>query len=78
MLFENHYEGWDSRAEEDVGGKPDDGVNVVLLYELAPDLAFASIIRISSEEHAVRKDNGHYSIGIKMMEFVQKEGVVSL
>ena len=79
MLFEHHNEGRNTCAEENIGRQSDNGIDVVLLNEVATDFAFSFTIFISiaTEENPVRKHNRQDSVRFKMMEFMKQKGVIS-
>lgn len=78
FLPEDHDDGGDARAEEDIRREADDGFDVVILDEVPPDLPLPFTVGIAAEEHAVRQDDGHDAVGLEVVQVVQEEGVVRL
>src|SRR5690554_6756923 len=72
LLFQNQNDGRNARAEEDISRQSDDGVDVVALDEFLADAAFLA----ASEQYAVRQNDGHYAIGLNVVEVVQQKGVI--
>ena len=73
-LLEDHDDRGDAGAVEDVGGKPDDGVDVALVQQPLADLRLLA----AAEEHAVGQDDRHNAAGKQVVEVVQQEGVIRL
>ena len=74
LLPQHHNHGGDAGSVEDVGGEADDGVDVVLFNQIPADFSFLA----APEENAVRKDNGHDSVGSQVVQIVQQERIVRL
>ena len=71
-LFEHHDDGWDAGAEEDIGRQANDRVDVVLFDQVLSDRLFQT----TTEQDAVRQDNGHHAVGLEVEEVMEQEGVV--
>ena len=78
MLFEHHDESRNTCAEEDIGRQSDNGIDVVLLNQVATYFAFpfTIFIGITTEENTVRKYNCQDTVWFKVMEFMKQKGVV--
>jgi len=78
MLFEHHDEGRDTCTKEDIGRQSDNGIDVVLLNQVATYFAFpfTIFIGITTEENTVRKYNCQDTVWFKVMEFMKQKGVV--
>ena len=73
-FLQDHDDGRDAGSEEDVGGKPDDGVDVVLLDEVLPDFPFLA----TPEQNAMRQHDGHDAVGLQVKQVVEQKGEVGL
>ena len=85
FLLQHHDKGRYARAEEDVRRQTDDGLYIVALDEVAADFALAVVHLsvlvdgcIATEEHAVRQHDGHYAVGLEVVELMKEEGEVRL
>ena len=74
MLLQHHNERRNACAEEDVGWKTDDGIDIVFLYEVGADL----LLLASTEQHAVRQYDCQNAIGFQVMKLMEQEGIVCL
>ena len=74
MLLQHHDERRNACAEEDVGWKTDDGIDIVFLYEVGADL----LLLASTEQHAVRQYDSQNAIGFQVMKLMEQEGIVCL
>ena len=72
ILFQNHDDGRDARAEEDVGRQPDYSVNVIEFQQLFADLS----LRIAPKQNPMRQNDRHDSIRFKMVEVMKQESVI--
>ena len=74
LLTEYHDDGRDAGAEEDVGGKPDDRLNMVVLHQVFTDGALLT----AAEQHAMGQNDAHDAVGAQVIQIMQKEGIVGL
>ena len=74
FLLEHHDDGRDTGAVEDVGRQADNGIDVVGFDEIATDVG----LRATTEQYAVRQDDGEDAIRLNVEQLMQHEGVVGL
>ena len=63
LLAQHHDDGGDARAEEDVGRKTYDGLDMAVLHQVFSDGAFLA----AAEQHAVRQDDAHDAVGAQVV-----------
>ena len=73
LLAQHHDDGGDARAEEDIGRKPDDCLNMAVLHQVLANGALLA----AAEQHAVGQDDAHDAVGAQVVQIMQKEGVIS-
>ena len=74
ILSQNHDDCRNAGAKENIGRKPNDRIDVVLVDQILSDRALFT----AAEQHAVRENNRHDAVRLQVIEIVKEEGVVRL
>ena len=79
LLAQRHNDSRNTCAKENVGRQANNRLNVVVLNQIAANLAFALALaiwptqRVTTEQDAMREDNGHDTIRFYMVQVMKQE-----